>query len=103
MALRGHYRLADDVGQIGADGKVPINANQTQSWAGNKTATNAEKSPKHADQKSHNDQISQTDLAMGDREVHYRRKARRRRRSNPVVTASRTAAWPIISRIATIA
>ena len=52
MAFRGHDRFADDVGEIGADGEIPMQPDRAQRRAGDETSADAEKSAENADEKS---------------------------------------------------
>src|SRR5438128_11037107 len=101
MTLRCHHRFADDVGQIGADSKIPVYAGEAQRWSGNKTSAHAEEPTENADDEADYDEIDRINVRVGDREKHYSERPPRRRRNKPVVTASRTTAWPIIRRMET--
>ena len=49
MALSGDDRLADDMGEIGADREIPVHPDRAQGWPGNEAAADAEKTTHHSD------------------------------------------------------
>src|SRR5437588_12773883 len=100
MTLRCHHRFADDVGQIGADSKIPVYAGEAQRWSGNKTSAHAEEPTETADDEADHDETDRINVRPGDRERHYSERPRRRGRTRPDVAASRTHAAPISARMA---
>ena len=56
VTFRRHHRFADDVGQISADGEVPVDADEAKGWSGDKTSADSKESTENADQKPDDDQ-----------------------------------------------
>ena len=50
MTFRRHDRFADDVREIGADGKIPVQPDRAQRRPGDETAADPEKPAEDADQ-----------------------------------------------------
>ena len=88
MTFRRDDRFADDVREIGADRKIPVQPDRAQRRAGNETPADAEKPAEDSDQKTNDREINRADLRRGDRE-HHRDHSERppcSRRIKPVVT-----------------
>src|SRR5207248_10475987 len=99
MTLRCHHRFADDVGQIGADSKIPVYAGEAQRWSGNKTSAHAEEPTENADDEADYDEIDRINVRLRDRVKHYSERHPRRRRNKPVVTDPRTTSTSIMRRM----
>ena len=88
MTFRRNDRFADDVREIGADSKIPVQSDRAQRRPGNETAADAEKTAEDSDQKTNDREINRADLRVGDRK-HHRNHSERppcSRRIKPVVT-----------------
>ena len=64
VTLRCHHRFADDVGQIGADSKIPVYAGEAQRWSGNKTSAHAEEPTEKADDEADYDEIDRINVRL---------------------------------------
>ena len=88
MTFCRHDRFADDVREIRADSKIPVQSNRAQRRPGNETPANSEKTAEDSNQKTNDREINRADLRVGDRK-HHRNHSERppcNRRIKPVVT-----------------
>ena len=53
-----------DVGQIGADREIPIDADEAQRWSGDKTSAHAEEPTENANQKPDHDEIDRVNVGV---------------------------------------
>ena len=57
VPFRRHDRFADDVGQIGPDGEIPIQPDRAQGRPRDKTSAHAKEAAQNADEKPDHDEI----------------------------------------------
>jgi hypothetical protein len=62
VPFRGHHRFSDDVRQISADCKIPVQTGEAESGARDEAPAHSEESAKNADKKSDYRQIDGIDM-----------------------------------------
>ena len=70
MPFSRHDRFSNNVGKIGADGEIPVQAHSPQRRARDETAANSKKSTQDPDHKPYHHQVDRADVRARDWEKH---------------------------------
>ena len=70
MAFGRDHRFADNVGEIGPDGEIPIQTDRAKSRTGNETPAHPEESAENPDEKANDREIDRADVRSGDWKKH---------------------------------
>jgi hypothetical protein len=70
MLSSGHYRFANDMGEVRSNRVIPIHSHQAQCGAGNETSAYTKESTQNSNDKADSGQINWVDVRVGDWKKH---------------------------------